>query len=53
MIIFQRFEKCLAGNTNLRALIIELLQKVQILTDELCDQKYDPIILLFQSTSFL
>ena len=40
MIIFSRFGKYLAGNTNLSVLIIELLQKVQILTNELRDQNF-------------
>ena len=38
MIIFSRFGKCLAGNTNLSVLIIEFLQKKQILINELRDQ---------------
>ena len=42
--IFQRFGKCLAGNTYFSALITELLQKVQILTNERRDQKYSPNI---------
>ena len=40
MIIFSRFGKYLAENTNLSVLIIELLQKVQILTNELRDQNF-------------
>ena len=34
------------------AITIKLLQKVPILPNELCDQKYSPIIFLFQSNSF-
>ena len=40
-------------NTNFSALIIELSQKVQILANELHDQKYSPNILLFQSILLL
>ena len=45
MINFTRFGKCLAGNTNFSALIKELLQKVQTLTNKLRDQKYSILLL--------
>ena len=41
------------GNTNFSALIIELLQKIQILTNEPHDQKYSTNILLVQSILLL
>ena len=49
MIIFPRFGKFFAGNTNFNAPIIKLLQKVQILPNELCNEKYSPDTLLLQS----
>ena len=44
MIIFPRFGKYLVRNTSSSAVITELLQKVQILKNELRRQKYSPNI---------